>query len=115
MAKRAVLQFLLVLLLLTGQQGALVHSVWHLNDHLAAHDHHDHAGAAHDHQDDENSSQSRLCDLHAALGTLLGGDCGGQSTVAVPDIPNGLATQAAVWRAAQPALTPPSRAPPVLL
>ena len=115
MAKRAVLQFLLVFLLLAGQQGALVHSVWHLNDYLASHGLQDQAGAAHDQQGDDSSSQSRLCDLHSALGNLLGGNCGGQITIAATDIPNSLATHVAVWRAAQPATTPPSRAPPVLL
>jgi hypothetical protein len=115
MAKRAALQFLLVFLLLAGQQGALVHSVWHLNDHLASHGLQDQADAAHDQHGDDPYSQTRLCDLHSALGNLLGGNCGGQPTVSATDIPYWLATQVAVWRAAQPATTPPSRAPPVLL
>lgn len=111
--RRILLQGLLVFLLLAGQQSALVHSVWHLHDHLPAHEQHDAAPAAHEH-DDEHSSQSRLCDLHAALGTLLAGDCGGQSAVAATEVPNGLAIHAATRRIAQPVLTPPSRAPPAL-
>ena len=115
MAKRAVFQFLLVFLLLAGQQGALVHSVWHLNDHLASHGLQDRAGTANEHPEDGPSPQSRLCDLHSIFGTLLGGNCGGQITVAAIEIPYSLATHSAVWRAAQPATTPPSRAPPVFL
>ena len=115
MAKRAVLQFLLAFLLLVSQQGALVHSVWHLNDYLASHGLQSQAGASHDQQSSDPSSQSRLCDLHSALGNLLGGNCGGQIIIAAADIPNSLAPHVAVWRVAQPATTPPSRAPPVLL
>jgi len=113
--KRAFLQFACIFLLLAAQQSALVHSVWHLNDHLVPHELQDQAGTAHDYQNDGQSSQSRLCDLHSALGNLLAGDCVGQPAVAATEIPYSLATHAAAWRVAQPAATPPSRAPPVLL
>jgi len=115
MAKRAVFQFLLVFLLLAGQQGALVHSVWHLNDHLASHGLQDQAGAAHDPQNGGQSSQSELCNLHSAFGNLLASDCGGQPAAVTATASHSLATYTAAWRVAQPAATPPSRAPPVLL
>ena len=114
MAKRVFLHFVCALLLLVAQHGALTHSVWHLHDHFPAHEQHDPAGAAHQHEDDEHSSQSRLCDLHFALGTLLAGDCGAQPVLATTVLSRWLATSGADWRIAQPAATPPSRAPPVL-
>jgi hypothetical protein len=80
MMKRVFAKLLLVLLLLAGQQSALVHSVWHIQDRLPAQEQHDHAGAAQE-NGDEHSSQSGLCDLHGVLGALLAGDCGGQPAV----------------------------------
>ena len=115
MAKRAVLQFLCVLLLLFAQQGALIHSAWHLHDYLPAHEHHDRAGAAHDDGDEIPSSQAELCIFHAAFGSLFAGGCTAQPTIAAAGFFHWLATLPAVWRIAQPTLTPPSRAPPVLL
>jgi hypothetical protein len=115
MAKRAALQFLCVFLLLFAQQGALTHSVWHLRDHRPAHGHQDRAGSAGHHGDDVPSSQSQLCDVHAALGTLLAGECGGHIAATTADFSQWFAPSDAVWRIAQSAVTPPSRAPPVLL
>ena len=115
MAKRAVLQFLLVFLLLAGQQGALVHSVWHLNNHPVSHGLQDSAGASHDQRDGGKSSQSRLCDLHSALGNLLAGNCSALPVAFVVATSHLLATHAATWRVAQLAPNPLSRAPPVLL
>jgi hypothetical protein len=115
MAKPAFLHFVCALLLLVAQHGALTHSVWHLHDHLPAHQQQDIADAAQHQQDGGHSSQSRLCDLHFALGTLLAGDCSGQPVPATTVLSNWLATSGAAGRVAQPATTPPSRAPPVLL
>ena len=115
MTKRVVLPFLFVLLLLAGQQNALVHSVWHIGNHAPAQKQHDSARAAQGQQNDGQSPQSRLCDLHAALGNLLAGDCGSLPAIAANTASHNLASYAAVWRAAQPTTTPPSRAPPVLL
>ena len=114
MAKRAALNFLCALLLLVAQHGALTHSVWHLGDHLPAHEHHDSAGAAHGHDDDGHTSQSKLCDLHAVLGTLLTGGCAGLPAVALTDLSHELASAFATWRVAESTATPRSRAPPVL-
>jgi hypothetical protein len=115
MAPRVILQVLFAFLLLAGQQVALVHSVWHLGKHAPAQTADNQARTAQHEQGDGKSSQSRLCDLHSALGTLLSGDCGSlPAAVAVTTSPD-LALYAVAGRVAQPATTPPSRAPPVLL
>lgn len=113
MTKRAWLHFACALLLLVAQHGAITHWVWHLHDHLPAHGQQHDADAA-SHHDDGPSSQSRLCDLHFALGTLLSGDCGGQHSLATPALAQALAPHVFAWRSSQPAVTPPSRAPPAL-
>lgn len=115
MTKRAVFQFLFVLLLLGGQQIALVHSVWHIGNHAPAQTRYDSARAPSGQQSDGQSKQSRLCDLHSALGNLLAGDCGSMPAMVADAASHGVASHSAVWRIAQPATTPPSRAPPVLL
>lgn len=58
---------LLVVALLLAQQSALAHSVWHLG--IAGQ-----PGVAAQSQDSSDSSprSERLCDLHTALGTVLG-------------------------------------------
>jgi len=114
MARRSTLHFLCALLLLVAQHGALTHSVWHLGNQLPAHEHHDSAGAAHGHDDDGHTSQSKLCDLHAVLGTLLTGGCAGLPAVALTDLSHELASAFATWRVAESTATPRSRAPPVL-
>jgi hypothetical protein len=114
MAKRAVLQILFAFLLLAGQQAALVHSVWHLGNHGPVKSLDDLAGTQ-DHHGEGKSSQSRLCGLHSTLGTLLGGDCGSLPAAVAITESQDPAIYAAAWRVAQPATTPPSRAPPVLL
>ena len=115
LAKRSALHFLCALLLLVAQHGALTHSVWHLGNPLPAQEHHRHAVAAQGHDDDGKTSQSKLCDLHAILGTLLAGGCAGQPAVALIDLSHELATVPATWRVAESTATPRSRAPPVLL
>ena len=115
MAKRAFLHFACALLLLVAQHGALTHSVWHLHDHFPAHEQQDSAGAEHHPHDDGQSSQSRLCDLHYALGVLFAGDCGGKTAAVAAEVSHWLAAPTGVWRVAQSTTTPPSRAPPVLL
>lgn len=114
MAKRPALHFLCALLLLAAQHGALTHSVWHLGNPLPAQDYR-HAVAAQGHDDDGHTSQSKLCDLHAILGTLLAGGYAGQSVVLLIDLSHELVTKPAIWRVAKSTATPRSRAPPVLL
>jgi hypothetical protein len=116
-AKRAVQQFLCILLLLFAQQAALTHSVWHLRDYLPAQEHHGHGSAPHEHGDDGGtpSSQAELCVFHAALGSLFAGGCTAQPTVAAAEFFHWLSTPIVVRLVPQATLTPPSRAPPVLL
>jgi hypothetical protein len=114
MAKRAVLQVRFAFLLLAGQQVALVHSVWHLGKHGPVQRLDSPAGAQ-DHTTDGKSSQSRLCDLHSTLSTLLGGDCNSLPVAVAISTSQDLAAYAVAWRAAESAPTPPSRAPPVFL
>ena len=115
MSQRSFLHFACALLLLIAQHGALTHSVWHLGRHAPA----QHAGLEdgeyHSPERNDRSPQSKLCDLHFALGSLLAGDCPGQVVAHDAALSHRLVAASAVWRAAQPLLTPPSRAPPVLL
>jgi len=112
--RRALLHFACAALLLIAQHGALTHSVWHLSKHAPAE-----ANEAHGSTDSpaqhNRSSQSRLCDLHFAMGSLLTGDCGTYHTADAAPVLHWVAASDAAWRIAQPLLTPPSRAPPVLL
>ena len=113
--KRALLHAVCAVLLLCAQQGALIHSAWHLHDYLPAHEHHDHAGAAHDDGDEIPPFQAELCVFHAAFSNLFAGGCAAQLTIAAAGYFHWLAIPPAVWHIAQRTLTPPSRAPPVLL
>jgi hypothetical protein len=114
--RRAFLHFACAFLLLSAQVTALTHSVWHLHDHLPAQGHHDYAGAVHGHGDDqEPSSQAELCAFHAAFSGLFAGGCAGQFSFAPADPADQPAISNADRHVARSALTPPSRAPPVLL
>ena len=115
MARRNALHILCAFLLLFAQQGALTHSVWHLGDHLPAQGHHEHAGATHDDGDAGHSSQSSLCDLHFALGSVLGGNCASPALVSLPDLKHDLSATADFQRAALTFASYLSRAPPALL
>jgi hypothetical protein len=116
MSKRCLLQLACICLLLAAQQAALTHSIWHLRDFLPAHEHQEQAGTAHDHDDDETpSSQAELCAFHAALGTLFAGAWAAQVVIAPTGHSDSFFSSPSVWRFAQSAVTPPSRAPPVLL
>jgi hypothetical protein len=114
-ATRAALRFLCILLLLAAQQGALTHAVWHLKDYLPAQGHHDLVATKHQHEDTGQSSEPRLCGLHAVLGSLLAGDCAGQPVVALPDLSYEFVASPDTGRAARFTATSLSRAPPVLL
>lgn len=91
------LRILLALALLSAQQLALSHQIWHVGDHSS------------------QPSQQQLCDQHDALGTVVGAlDC----TIAL------LVTDAAVSfsfhslehsTASRPGPAPSSRGPPALL
>jgi hypothetical protein len=113
--RRVFLHFACAVLLLSAQLTALTHSVWHLHDHLPAHEHHNRAGAVHGGDNGQSSPQAELCVFHAALGSLFAGGCGTQLTFAATDLSAWPAISTADLRIARSALTPPSRAPPVLI
>jgi hypothetical protein len=112
-SKRALLHSLFAFMLLLAQHGALTHSIWHLGDRgrgavetEAEPRHHANRNTG------GKSGQSKLCDLHFLLGSVLAGDCAGQG--ASPDtvlaaLPP---AEAATRPGARSSPTPPSRAPP---
>ena len=115
MSQRYLLNFACAVLLLVAQQAALTHAVWHLGKDVPAQVQEDSGSGSHLPGDSERSLQSRFCDLHFAMGSLLSGDCAGQGLSDSLPLGHSLATSTAAWRVAQPLLIPPSRGPPVLL
>jgi len=105
--RNAVVQLVFALLLLCAQQGALTHEIWHFAKAGPQ------AGFVGDHKGSE-SKKNRLCDLHSALGTVLGAVTG--VVAAAPPV---AASQPALTASESPAaslslLAPPSRGPPAL-
>jgi hypothetical protein len=106
---RAVVQFFFALLLLFAQQGALTHDIWHAAKSGVAY-----SALAGDQKTPE-SKKNRLCDLHSALGNVLG------AVAAVPAAaPLEACANAPSLAAAAPALSlfflaASSRGPPALL
>src|SRR3979490_607922 len=103
--RNAVVQVVFALLLLCAQQGAITHEIWH-----AA------TSSAHAQTGDKapDSSKNRLCDLHSALGTVLGA----VATIASP-APLDSCTEFSFLASESPAasvslLAPASRGPPAL-
>ncbi len=102
--RNAVVQVVFALLLLCAQQGAITHEIWH-----AATSSH-----AQSEQKAPDSNKNRLCDLHSALGTVLGA----VATIASP-APLDSCTEFHFLASESPAasvslLAPPSRGPPAL-
>jgi hypothetical protein len=102
--RNAVVQVVFALLLLCAQQGAITHEIWH-----AATSSH-----AQSEQKAPDSNKNRLCDLHSALGTVLGA----VATIASP-APLDSCTEFSFLASESPAasvslLAPPSRGPPAL-
>ncbi len=102
--RNAVVQVVFALLLLCAQQGAITHEIWH-----AATSSH-----AQSEQKAPDSNKNRLCDLHSALGTVLGA----VATI-VPPAPLDSCTAFRFLASESPAasvslLAPPSRGPPAL-
>jgi len=93
--------------LLIAQQSALAHQIWHFAAAPAQH-------AAHEAPQDTDSSGKPLCDLHTALGSVLGAL---DSAAATQDLTAAQAdaVPAAVISPARAAVVPPSsRGPPTL-
>jgi hypothetical protein len=105
--RNAVVQIVFAMLLLCAQQGAVTHEIWHFANAGP------HAGFVGDHKAPE-SKKNRLCDLHSALGTVLGA----VATIASPaplDSCTEFSFLAAASRAASVSLLAPfSRGPPAL-
>jgi len=98
--------------LLLAQQAALTHQVWHLGGEGSA----PHAVALSAGEDNPSDpAQARLCDLHSALGVVLGAlDCG--AAAAAPGTPaEPLFVVAAHPAASIPHRPPASRGPPAFL
>ncbi len=94
--------------LLLAQQGALTHDVWH-SAKAASHADVSIVGDAKD------VKKNRLCELHAALGSVLGALGGDAPTSAVADT-NEIGFETADASAViVPPLPPASRGPPALL
>ena len=115
MSKRPFAHFACAVLLLVAQYGALTHSVWHLGRHLPAKAHASLDAGSQKSAPADRTPQSRFCDLHFAMGSLLTGDCAAHAAADTPDLSPWLAAAVVDGRAGQSLLTPPSRAPPVLL
>ena len=113
MSKRALLHCLFAFLLLVAQHGALTHSVWHLGDRIPGAVQAEEGHATGDRGGD--SRHSKLCDLHFLLGSVLSGDCAALGTAPVPAMAVFSPGEAATEAVTGSGLTPPSRAPPVLL
>lgn len=105
---RRLLPYLLLLLLLAGQQLAVTHAYWHAGKAVAT------ADGSSSHHKNKGGLQSNLCDLHALLHDL----CDTPQPF-VPSLPvsaaatDPLALPAYVPRTARTPL-PPSRGPPVI-
>jgi len=96
MLRRAAL-LLIALALLTAQQAALAHQVWHLG------------------KQDSQPGQSQLCEQHHALATVAGAlDCALPEALPIADRDGGISFVAQRCALA-PRLTPTSRGPPETL
>lgn len=107
--RHAVVQFLSALLLLVAQQGALTHEIWHAAK----------AGSAEltlaGEQKSPDSKKNRLCDLHSALGSVLGAV---STVVAAAPLELGIGAEFIAVEAPAASLSPlapSSRGPPALL
>ena len=103
----AVLRIVCAFLLLLAQQGALTHGIWH--SAKAAHADVSIAGDAKD------VKKNRLCELHAALGSVLGALGGNALALAVADTDEIGFKTADASAVIVPPLPPASRGPPTLL
>jgi len=100
---------LLILALLVAQQAALAHQLWHAGFGVRQV-----TATVADSERSGSSTQERLCDLHSALGTVLGALSGSSAAPAVAVVPETgfAALSESVASLAAPA--PSSRDPPRL-
>jgi hypothetical protein len=100
---------LLAAALLFAQQSALAHQIWHLG---AASTGHSSVSAPAD--DGKGATSDRLCDFHAALGTVLGGASCAAAAATPPDVQQVLHAVAPATALRLAGLPPASRGPPTL-
>jgi hypothetical protein len=91
------LRILLALALLSAQQVALAHQIWHIGDHGS------------------QPSQRQLCDQHDALGTVVGALDAPIPLLAADATVCASFQSLAPCSASRPGLAPSSRGPPTLL
>jgi hypothetical protein len=103
--RNAVVQVVFALLLLCAQQGAITHEIWHAATSL-------HAQSE---QKAPDSNKNRLCDLHSALGTVLGTVTGVVAAAPPPESTHTCVAVAELPAASVSLLVPSSRGPPPLL
>ncbi len=115
MKQRYFVHFACAVLMLIAQHGVLTHGVWHLGENLSAHAHVKLGGNSQVPDRSNGSTQSKLCDLHIVMSSLLAGDSTGPSIQHPALLPQAHATFFTVPLFAELRLTPPARAPPVLL
>ena len=106
--RNAVVQLVFALLLLCAQQGALTHEIWHFAKAGP------HAGFVGDHKGSE-SKKNRLCDMHSALGTVLGAVNAVIAAAPLDTSRQYCFIAAASLAASVSQLAPFSRGPPLLL
>ena len=102
--RSVVVQVVFALLLLCAQQGAVTHEIWH-----AATSSH-----AQSEQKAPDSNKNRLCDLHSALGTVLGAVATIASSAPLDSCTEFSFLAAASRAASVSLLVPFSRGPPAL-
>jgi hypothetical protein len=106
--RHAVLPVVCAFLLLLAQQGALTHDIWHSAKAASQ-------AAVSIAGDSKDVKKNRLCDFHAALGSVLGVLGGNAPAPAVADT-NEIGFKTADAAAViVPPLPPASRGPPALL
>ena len=100
----------LVFALLLAQQSALAHQIWHASLVSA----HAFAGAVagSEGSDDSTPPQKQLCELHAALGAVLGVLQGAAGLAQLAEAPRSEFVTADPPAVSLPALPPASRGPP---
>jgi hypothetical protein len=113
--RRAFLHLGCAFLLLSAQLTALTHSVWHLHHSTPAYAQEAGSGAAPQGGDESPSPQAELCVFHAAFSGLFAAGCSAPLAFLSADLPDWPATSIADALSGRSALTPPSRAPPVLV
>jgi len=110
MILRALARYFIAAALLVAQQSALAHQIWHFAAAPAQHA----AGFERGDPQDKDAGGKALCDLHTALGAVLGalGSADAAPEFAAPQVD--AVPAAALSQAPAAPLPPSSRGPPTL-